>query len=352
MSRISPTAEGFRATWRRPALTFAEITWRWTVGATGSALFLFGLIEYLRTLPVNRAELFFLRTRQPVLVGQAIAHILRGTVDRAVLATLVGAIALAGLWIVAASVARAATVHALLEYFAVRREVSSDVSPESSERGEAVSGRPETHWRALLDLNFLRVALLVAAIFGLEGASILAGFASPDSNPQPGLSFFLFLPLAFLIWLIWSLLNWFLSLATVFAVRDRSDALSALSAAASFWRDRPGPVFAVSSWNGLAHVAAFIGASIVVSLPLSLLAVVPWRLVLACILLVGLAYFAFVDWLYTARLAGYVCILEMPEALLAPAPPLPVPRPSIPVETTIDRQEPILSDIPELAVDT
>ena len=57
MSRISPTAEGFRAAFRRPSLTLAEITWRWAVGATASALCLFGLIEYLRTLPVNNAEL-------------------------------------------------------------------------------------------------------------------------------------------------------------------------------------------------------------------------------------------------------------------------------------------------------
>jgi hypothetical protein len=205
---------------------------------------------------------------------------------------------------------------------------------------------------ALIHLNFLRVAVLVAAASGFAGASIIAGFASPNSNPQPGLSFILFLALAALICLIWSVLNWFISLATVFAVCNGEDALGSLSAAASFSRDRAGPVFAVSAWNSLVHIVAFIGFSIAASLPLGLIAVLPGRLVLACVIAASLVYFAFVDWLYTARLAGYICILEMPEALLAPTPPPTLPPPTIPIKTSIDRDEPILSDIPILAVET
>jgi hypothetical protein len=66
-------------------------------------------------------------------------------------------------------------------------------------------------------------------------------------------------------------------------------------------------------------------------------------------ILITLVYFAVADWIYTARLAGYICIVEMPEALLAPPlPPLstpPAPAPPV-ILTTIDRDEPILSDIP------
>jgi len=45
MSRVSPTLEGFRATFRRPSLTLAEIAWRWTVGALAWALSLYWFIE-------------------------------------------------------------------------------------------------------------------------------------------------------------------------------------------------------------------------------------------------------------------------------------------------------------------
>src|SRR5580700_9909614 len=114
---ISPTAEGFRAASRRPSLAVAEIMWRWIVGATAVALFFFGLLEYLDTLPVTNGELLFLRTRHPYLVGEAIAHILRGSLNRAVLAGLLAALMLMALWIVAASVGRIATVRVLLDYF-------------------------------------------------------------------------------------------------------------------------------------------------------------------------------------------------------------------------------------------
>jgi hypothetical protein len=77
--------------------------------------------------------------------------------------------------------------------------------------------------------------------------------------------------------------------------------------------------------------------------------------VVAGVLLVTLAYFAFADWLYMARLAGYVCIVETPQALLAPLPPAPSLRPAPPIQTriqtSIDRDEPILSDVPNLAVE-
>src|SRR5207248_10158410 len=124
-----------------------------------------------------------------------------------------------------------------------------------------------------------------------------------------------------------------------------------ISAAVALCRERTGAVLAVSSWTGLAHLVAFVGATTVVSMPLGLMPVVPWRLAMLAMLAVTLAYFALADWLYMARLAGYVCIIETPEALLAPLPPVPPPPPPAPLQTTIDRDELILSDLPNLAVE-
>jgi len=68
----------------------------------------------------------------------------------------------------------------------------------------------------------------------------------------------------------------------------------------------------------------------------------------------ALVYFAVADWLYIARLAGYVCIAETPDApvTLLPLPQAPLTGGVTPVETAIDRDEPILSDLPNLAVET
>jgi hypothetical protein len=339
MPRVSPTLEGFRASFRRPSLTLAEIAWRWTVGAVGWALVFFWLIEFLDTLPVTKGDAALLSTRQPLLVGRAIEHILRGSLDRAVLAALFALIALSLLWIVMASVGRAATVHALLDYF--RRDPASRVStatPDSIER------RP---LRSLVGLNFLRAALTLAAILAIVGASILASFVSSKAKPHPGLVFILFLALAGLISIAWPVLNWFLSLGSIFAVRDGRDTLDALSAAVTFFRERSGRVFAVGTWTELAHLVAFSVAATAVSVPLAFLQIAPWRLVIAGIFLITLLYFAVVDWLYMARLAGYVCIAEMPDALASSA-PMPAPPP----QTSIDREESILSDVPGLAAET
>jgi hypothetical protein len=353
MSLRSPTLEGFRVAFRRPSLSLAEVMWRWSAGTTALALFAFGLVEYLNTLPVTNGELLFLRTRHPYLVGEAIAHILRGSLNRAAMAALLAALMLSVLWIIAASAGRIATVRGLLDYF--RRDVSGNISaggvPNDGERDVASNVstdgvRKGTSFPALLRLNFLRVAVALAAIFGFIGASILAGFASPDANPQPGLAFSLFLPVAGLVCVVWWALNWLLSLAGMFAVRDGEDAVGGISATVRFCRERIGPVFAVTTWTGLAHLVVFVGASTVASIPLGFAGIVPWRLVAASDILVVLAYFASADWLYMARLAGYVCIAEMPRELLAPLPPPLPPQSGPPVKTTIDRNELILSDVP------
>jgi hypothetical protein len=138
-----------------------------------------------------------------------------------------------------------------------------------------------------------------------------------------------------------------LSLACIFSIRDGADTLGALAAAVSFFRERMGTVFAVSIWIGLAHLTAFSIAGTAVSLPLALIHLAPTRLVTAGIVLVALVYFAVVDWLYIVRLAGYVFFGEMPEAVASPS-----PSPAPPLQTSVDREEPILSDVPNLAVET
>jgi hypothetical protein len=348
MPRISPTLEGFRVAFRRPSFTLAEITWRWTVGATTVALLLFGLVEYLDTLPVTNREVLFLRTRHPYLVSQALAHILRGSMSRAVVSLMLAVLLLTVLWIVAASLGRYATVSALLDYF---RDAAGGANHGEGDVTSNVStaARESSPVGVLARLNFLRAAVMLAAFASFAGAVVLAGFASADGRPRPGLALLVFLILAVVICMAWNSLNWMLSLAGIFAVRDGDDALTAISTAVSFTRERSAAIFPVTIWTGLVHLAVFIGATTVVFIPLGFVAFVQWRLVVALVLILTLAYFAVADWIYMSRLAGYVCIAEMPEAMLAPEPPTPQPT-SPPIQTTIDRDEPILSDLPNLLV--
>ena len=326
--------------------------WRWSFGATTVALLLFGFFEYLDTLPVTNGELFFLRTRHPFFVAQALAHILHGSLYRAVVSLLVAALMLLLFWMLASSVGRIATVRVLLDHFRTRL-LDDSVAGNESERPDAQHEYSQS-WTGVVRLNFLRAGVLLAAIVACGGAAILAGFASPKTHPRPGVVFLLFMPMAGFVFLVGWALNWFLSLAGIFAVRDGDSAVNAILDAATFCRERTGAVFAVSTWTGLAHLVLFFAATTVVAVPLGAAGLLPGRLVVLCVILVTLAYFAFADWLYMARLAGYVCILETPEALLKPLPPPipPVSGPPVvaepPLQTSIDRDELILSDVSSL----
>ena len=353
MQHASPTVEGFRAAFRQPSFTAAEIAWRWSAGATAIALFFFGLFEYLKTLPVSKMELFFLRSRQPYLVGQAIARILHGSLNRAVGSALLAALLLGLLWMISASLGRLVIVRNLLDHF--RRSGSAEILADlQGDPGRELASNSSENFSsafpALVRLNFLRAVLGISVIVGIIGAAIIAGLVSPDSGVLAGLYFLFFASLALLVCLIGWALNWFLSLAALFSVRDNEGALGSIAAAVSLCRERTGAVLAVSFWTGLAHIAAFVAATIIVSVPIGLVGLLPGRLVAFFVVVVTLAYFAAADWFYIARLAGYVFISDMPGAFPPTEPIAPPPysesETAPTFETTIDPDELILSDIP------
>jgi hypothetical protein len=297
---------------------------------------------------VTNAEVVFLRTRNPFLVSQTIAHILRGSLSRAVLSLLLAALLLAIVWIVAASLGRMATVEAMLEYF--RSRFAADIPQDAElnmERGVPHPGR----FASLFRLNFLRLVGMLATFIGFAGAALLAGFTSPPAHPRPGLATLSFVTISAIVAFVGYELNWLLSLGAVFVVRDGEDAVGSISSAVELCRKRSRAVFAVGTWTGIAHLVTFVAASTVVGFPIGLAGVLPWRVIALLVILVTLAYLAVADWLCTDRFAGYVCIAELPDVLLAPpeAPIIPfVPVPS----ETIDREELILSDVPNAAEET
>src|SRR5207248_6704414 len=127
-----------------------------------------------------------------------------------------------------------------------------------------------------------------------------------------------------LVWIAWSVVNWFLSLAAVFVVTEGKDTFAAIAAAVDLCRREAGSVFAAGTWFGLAHGVAFFVATSIVAFPFAFIGVLPGAIVLGGVLLVTLLYFAAADFLYVGRLGAYVAILELPDVPVAPPPP-PVP---------------------------
>lgn len=332
----SPTLEGFRAIIRRPSFGFAEISWRWSFGAAVTLLILFSFFEYLTTLPVSRLDLLLLKTRQPALVGQAFAHIFQGSSIRLVHTMAILVFGLIAMWIAIAALGRAATVTALSGYF----------------QSESDSKQPKK-WRLrpLLGLNFFRVTAVLAAALGCVTAFLVGRAALPSDYPAPGAAFLVAVTVLLLVWLAWSVVNWFLSLASVFAVVAGRDTFGAISAAVDLCRHRTASIFAAGTWFGLAHIAAFFIATSVVAFPLAFARVLPPAAVLGGVLVVALLYFAVADFLYIGRLAAYVAMIEFPPALATagiPGIPAASQGPAIirNAHGAVDQTELILSDIP------
>jgi hypothetical protein len=346
MKQRSPTLEGFRAIFRHPSFGLAEIAWRWSFGTATSLLIVFSFFEYLDTLPVSKGDLLLLRTSQPVLISRAVLHIFRGSAFRVVETAVVLLLTLGVVWVVIATLARAATMKALLAYF---RESEISISEHTR----------EGNWQlpSLFALNLFRLGTTLAATVGFLAAILLGGTASRPTDPAPGSALLIFLTVTMLVWIAWSTLNWFLSLAAIFVVANGEDTFGAIAAAVDLCRTRSGSVFAAGTWFGLAHVTAFVVATSIVAFPLGFAAVLPTGVVLGGVILVTLLYFVIADFLYIGRLAAYVAIVELPEAPVVLPKPGPAPdntqhsAAGIPSnEARVDPAELILSDVP-LATD-
>lgn len=306
----SPTLEGLRVAFDRPSVTLAEITWRWAFGAAACFLLTLSFFEYLHSLGVSALDMLFLRSGQPWLISQALAHIGKGSARRLLDAMLIVLPALAMVWIISASLSRAAVLKCLLEYFSRGKPADSHTP-----FGLRFWRTPEESWRlrSLVGLNFLRALLALAAVVGVLGAAILAGLVAGRASPRPGLVLLVFVLLALLVIVLWLWVNWFLSLAPLFVVRDGQNTFDALSAVVQFCCQRAAQVFWSSGVFSLLHFVVFVLAGSVVLLPLALVTVVPPGFVMLAIVLITLVYWAIVDFFYVGRLAAYVAILETPE---------------------------------------
>jgi hypothetical protein len=341
MLRRSPTLEGFRAIFSRPSFGLAEIAWRWSFGAAASLLLGFSFFEYLDTLPVSRGDLLMLRTNQPALISRAVLHIFRGSAFRVVAAAVVLGLTLGIAWVVVASLARAATMKALLAYF---RENRSSTPKHTREGNWQIS--------SLLWLNLFRLGATLAATVGFAAALLLGGAVSRPIDPAPGSALLIILTVGMLVWFAWSTLNWFLSLAAIFAVSNGQDTFGAIADAVDLCRTRAGAIFAAGTWFGLAHLTAFFAATSIVGFPLGFAAALPAGVVVGGVLLVTLLYLAIADFLHVGRLAAYVAMVEMPESLMSSeATPPSLPNlgarldPSIQTSPAVDISELILSDV-------
>jgi len=291
----APISDAFRTLRRNPSLWLAEIAWRWGFGAAALALSFLTLWTWLDSLPVSNIDRLMLGSGSPDLVGRALSHVFAGSGVLLMRAATVLVPAFVLLWTIAAAVGRAA----------ILRTLQPDVAG---------------NWRSLIAVSFLRAMAAVAALVGALAAFIvLARVAAPrpPAEGQPGAAWLLFLMVIFAVSVCWSLLNWFLSIAPIYAVRTESLG-QALGETFFNFREQTGAWFRIVSIFGLIHFGLSIFFSIIGPIPLSWAGTLPRWFVLLAVTGVTLAYCALVDAVSVLRLIAYISIAtDTPEKVTA-----------------------------------
>lgn len=304
MPRPSSIAAGFRAAFSRPSLVASEIAWRWSCGIAAWLMVLLAFFTYLSSIRLSNADLLLLRSRVPPLMAEAVRHLLEGTGPRLLRAAAVLLPAFAVIWVVGASFGRWASLRALIE-------------------------EPRGRFRTVLGLHFLRAAVALAAWIGYLGALFFAGFVvSRGTNDNPALFLLIFFIGAMVVGFFHGRLRWYLFLANILAVRDGSDAFSAVSAAFHEYRKRRARFLGLGLAMSVIRLGLLVAVTVLSLVPVGILSGGAWRLLIVTLVLITLAYFVVADFLFVARLAAYVHILhddpEPEPVAVAPAPPTAV----------------------------
>ena len=281
MSDDSPIRAGFSAINRDPAIVAIEIAWRWSFGLIGTILLALGTRAFLAGLKVSEGDESALHGHDPTMIAAALTHILQqgGVLQRLVGIMAAVAVPSAIVWIIAATLGRAATLRRLM--------------PASN-----------ANTAAILGLTVSRAALLAVSVVAWYLWMVLCAFLTL-SSAEPNYPFYLLLSMLALpvIAIVWGMLNWILSVAPLTAVRDGSSAGKAYAETVRVVRRHRGEFTSVSTWLGLPRLAAMViglMAAVVILIATDSLVIGS-----TAITIITLAYCAFADYLYVVRLAAY-----------------------------------------------
>lgn len=285
MNNETPSRAGWRLARENPKLVLVEVIWRWSFGLAALLLLLQAIASILHRVTISDADWAALHNLDLHETPNAVAKILylSWKVFCLVLAVLLPAMAV--LWIAAATWGRAATLKIL---------------------------QKRSNTTAVAGLTLLRVLLflftMIVAVLTVVGADMLA--TRPPYNPEePDLLLYLAIVLIALplIIIVWSILNWVLSLAPLFAVQEQKGTFASLAATFRSLRANARAYWSISGVYGTARGAALL-AVIVLGVFLGILG--NNTIILALLIALMLAYFVLADFLYVARLAAYLKIIE------------------------------------------
>ncbi len=324
---MHPVRLGFRVVVHQPALILAEIAWRWSFGAAAWVLLVLCVRRILAGIDISQAEYLLARRSDMFLIADAFARVLYQALPALVRLAAILIPALAVIWIIAATLGRAATLQSILqECHPERASAASESKDPYSDRAILPARR---HFGPLLALNFLRALFTLATVLAFIAIMILAGPAFPAQGANPTAAAVIWVILAALAASFWTLINWFLALAPIWIVRDGHGPFRAIADSLALFRGHAAPYVGAAWWFGF--LRAFILLVALVAALFASSAVSTTRAAAICGLLIALLYFAAADFLYIARLAAFVALNDSSPISAASIQPFtPEPQPAVP----------------------
>jgi hypothetical protein len=283
MSANNPLTYGFRAIRRDPALLLIEILWRWSFGAV--AIFL--LLGFLAMRPetLDAGDTIQWSSHDPVLIAQSLLPMV---IDLAPhwLALMLALLALTAFWTVFGALGRMITLSRL--------------------------EKVRVSFRTIMSLQILRAVNSWLAGAVLVGSILLESRIADTGAEEDLLLYFAFVGGSMiLIGAAWSVVNWVLTLAAVCCAKNAGGAARSIRQAVTLARSHSGDLFGTTLVFAVPRVVAFLIAFVLWFLPSSMMAAAP-KAYFAWTIVITLAYFVAADWLYLARLAGYL-VIDVPD---------------------------------------
>ncbi len=279
----NPITQGIRAVWRDPALFLTEILWRWSFIIVACLLIVSVGAMLLGPLHIGNAWDSASRSRDPQRMGQLALTILLILGMKAVFAAIAVPIAIVLLWCIFSALGRFVTVKRLR------------------------SGITSLHFRSILALQLLRgcmswfaLVLLIAATFG----AVL--IATHGGKPDLLLFYLVMMPSVVLIAASWLVVNWYLSLASIFG-REEQTFRGAIRQARQTVRLQRSDFAGTGFVFLLMRIALLLVAVAICGLTSGMAGTAPQNYSVL-LMVVLLAYLAIAYFLYMSRMAAYLAL--------------------------------------------
>jgi hypothetical protein len=275
--------DGFRSIYYNPLLLLVEIIWRWSFGTFALMLLALVASKFLHSVPITDQEMQQLSSMAPPMMADGMADILVSSGPTLLRLTLTMLPILTVAWIFFATLGRAAVLGRVAPSFA-RPKLLTNVMLHG--------------WRGMLTLLASVACGMVIVGAGMTGA-YLSHSGAPNILGVAGVLF----PGLLLVAAIWSVLNWYFSVALLFADNGEG-ALAAIKHSWHFSREYRGEMAQIAVVIGALRVLWVCFITIISVATVVIFSSAP-AVAALCLTVLTLVYLAISDWLYLGRLCAY-----------------------------------------------